>query len=165
MGGEDGIVSSVCFGFLDRLAFGDLRDEEVRLRFTLESLIGVGGPGAGGGGIGAANGAGREGVPTCCWGMSKGCCCWAHWRFRSCWWGLVWGSKMEEKSWSWRGTSNSVHSWSVKGAKEEAGGVSCCWCMRGARRRRVGRVGEDWGGRAGDEGAGRGLCRECCCSA
>jgi hypothetical protein len=82
MGGEEGIVSSVRFGFLERLGLGDLRDEGPRLRFTLESLMGVGGPGAGGGGIGAANGVGREGVSTGCEGMSKGCCC--HWRFRSC---------------------------------------------------------------------------------
>ena len=51
---------------------------------------------------------------------------------------------MMEKSWSWMGTSKSVHNWSVKVGKEDAGGVGCCsCCMRGARRRRVGSVGED----------------------
>ena len=64
------------------------------------------------------------------------------------------------------GTSKSVHNWSVKAGKEDAGGVGCCsCCMRGARRRRVGSVGEDRAGRMGDEGAGRVLWREECCKA
>lgn len=64
-GGDDGIVNSR-FGFLVRLPLGLLYAEADRFLDFFASLIGVGGPGRGGGGIGAINGveAGREGVST-----------------------------------------------------------------------------------------------------
>jgi hypothetical protein len=71
---------------------------------------------------------------------------------------------MVEKSWFWMGISKSVHNWSVKGGKEDAGGVCCC--SIGARRRRVGKVGDDGGGIGGDEGLGKDCCCiECCWNA
>lgn len=51
----------------------------------------------------------------------------------------------------------------MKGRKEDGGGVFCC--IIGAKRRLVGRVGDDARGSTGDEGGGRGGCVECCCNA
>jgi len=159
-GGELGIATSF-LGFFARFGLGSL-SEAVRLR-DLGGCSGVGGPGAGGGGIGAANGTGvwagigasteRAGRSNCCVFVGTGSW-YGHGNGNSRWS----GGNICEKSCVW--ISKSVHNWSVKGGKEDCGGVCCC--RIGAKRRRVGRVGEDCGGSTGEEGAGRDCCIECC---